>query len=137
MLHPLPPDSDFTSAMSCEHDRLDRLLDEVEAAIPAGNFKAALKAFAGFADGFTRHVWLEESAIFPLYEARVRRPTATCELREEHERLLRLMRATERALRRGARSESAAFFRNLRWILDQHHEREEKLLFPAAERTMS
>jgi iron-sulfur cluster repair protein YtfE (RIC family) len=128
---------ELTQALSHDHDRLDKLLDEAERALDLGEMTRALAFFTSFERGFSRHLWLEETIIFPLYEQRVRRPTATCELREEHARLLRLARATERALARGARPEAAGFFRNLRWILDQHHQREEELLFPAAERTMT
>jgi iron-sulfur cluster repair protein YtfE (RIC family) len=120
-----------TAYLSWDHERLDRILDAAVSAVAEGRFAPARAAFKVFAVGLHRHIGLEESLMFPLFEARtglVDGPVSA--MREEHRVIQNAVATMREALHR---SDAPAFADGLRFLhsmLAVHESKEEHVLYP-------
>lgn len=120
-----------TAYLSWDHERLERTLDVAVSAAADGRFGPAREAFAMFALAVQRHIGLEETLLFPLFEARtgvVDGPVAA--LRNEHRVIQDVVTAMTEAL---DRSDAPAFAESLRFLhafVAVHESKEEHVLCP-------
>ena len=116
------------------HRRLDDMLDDVELMADAENWKHGQRRFDEFRREMEAHIRLEEETMFPAFE---RDPTTsrgpTIVMRAEHDAIGGLLEGVQRALieERPISRMSA----ELKAQLGAHNFKEERILYPAFERT--
>ncbi len=121
--------------LGSDHRRLDAIFRKTGELVAAGSFAEASASFAEFASGLSRHIDMEETILFPFFEARTGMtagPTAV--MRREHVEIRRLLAAISAAL---AGSDGAAFTAArgpLLEILEAHNQKEEGILYPLSDR---
>jgi len=127
-----------TSYLMWDHDRLDAVLYEVFALVSEGSFGRATQRYEQFFGGMQRHIALEEDVLFPEFEARSgAKPTATALARRDHEVIREALADMQAAL---ADESSKSFFaarKKLLAVLPTHHAKEEQLLYPVIDESMT
>lgn len=127
----------LSSVLAHDHDRCDVLFARACAQVRTGDWEGAAQSAPALAAALERHVRMEESVVFDALDAALRsQQSATATLRADHRRmegvLMRLL-ASQRS------RDASAFFKHaatLRVLLQSHHEREEQVFYPAAERIL-
>jgi len=130
--------SDLSAAMLLEihHKRLDDMLDEIQLMADAENWTRAKGRFDGFRRELEEHIRLEEEMMFPTFEAdgsMPRGPTAV--MRAEHVSIRQFLVDVEAAL-----TEERPIGRTTAELVVQlgaHNFKEERVLYPAFDRTAS
>lgn len=121
-----------------DHDRLDAILYEVFALVSEGLLERAGERFAGFLVGMEWHVRVEETVLFPEFEARAGTTKAPTDIaRKDHAKILKALADMKAAL---AAKDPRAFFvarRSFLSVLPTHHAQEEQLLYPIIDDSMS
>ena len=126
-------------ALSWDHDRLDAFEQGAFAARAAGDFEAARALFDRFARGLFRHIGFEEDLLFPAFESAAglaphAGPTAV--MRGEHLEIRAAVQLLRDAI--GDPSVDAVPLRErLHAALGPHNEKEERILYPMADRVLS
>lgn len=126
-------------ALSWDHDRLDAFEQRAFSARAAGDLEAARALFERFARGLIRHIGFEEDLLFPALESAAgwsmhAGPTAV--MRAEHVEIRAAVRLLRDAI--GDPSVDAAPLRErLHGALGPHNEKEERILYPMADRALS
>ena len=133
--------SDFrsvTAFMMWDHDRLDAILYEVFALVSEGLLERAGERFAGFLVGMEWHIRVEETVLFPEFEARAGVKKAPTDIaRRDHANIQKALGDMKAAL---AVKDPRAFFvarRSFLSVLPTHHAQEEQLLYPIIDDSMS
>lgn len=127
---------DLSAAMLLElhHQRLDDLLDDVELMADAESWQDARRRFDAFRRELEAHIRLEEEMMFPSFEQdapMLRGPTMV--MRAEHAAIKAFLEEVA-----GALTEERAISRataELERRLAAHNFKEERVLYPAFERT--
>ncbi len=127
-----------------DHRRLDELSAAMRASAREDPMRAIVLAQL-LAWGLRRHVRIEEEVVFPLHEARTRFAETSAKMRVEHVALLTYVDRVEyeaTALRISARRKAAAEHlleaeAGLAAVLADHNRREEKVLFPLLDHTLT
>ena len=128
-----------TEALGWDHDRLEELEERAFEARAAGHFDEAKATYAAFALGLRRHIGFEEQLLFPEFEKRAGFPAdagPTAMMRFEHREIESLLQAIEGAIG-DPKANADALRANLHEILAGHNVKEERILYPGADRLMS
>ena len=126
-------------ALAWDHDRLDALERKAFAARAAAELADAAAIYRVFATGLRRHIGFEDQVLFPEFEARTgftpdHGPTAV--MRSEHRQIEALVARIEEGI--GDASASVDLLRQqLHEILGAHNVKEEQILYPGTDRTMT
>lgn len=126
-------------ALSWDHDRIDAFEQGAFAARTAGDFEAARALFDRFARGLFRHIGFEEDLLFPALESAAGLsphvgPTAV--MRAEHVEIRAAVQLLRDAI--GDPSVDPTPLRHrLHGALGPHNEKEERILYPMADRVLS
>jgi regulator of cell morphogenesis and NO signaling len=127
-----------TEALGWDHDRLEELEERAFEARAAGRFGEAAASYTAFALGLKRHIGFEEDLLFPEYERRSGIPAEsgpTAVMRVEHREIESLLHAIEGVI--GDRKANADALRaDLHELLAGHNMKEERILYPGADRLM-
>ena len=124
--------------LAWDHARLEALIAETARLVDLGSCGAARAVYESFEGGLRRHIRLEESVLFPVFETRAglgSGPTAA--MRRQHreiERSLELIREALDADDADQLRDALAFFES---VAAGHHSKEENFLYPAIERILS
>jgi regulator of cell morphogenesis and NO signaling len=125
-------------ALAWDHDRLDTLDRGCFDALAAGNLATARALFADFARGLGRHIRFEEEILFPAVEAKAGFTThagPTAVMRAEHVEIRSCLAGITAAL--AADGAGAAQIRSrLADVLGGHNVKEERILYPLADRLL-
>jgi hemerythrin-like domain-containing protein len=135
---PLAETDTVTTHVCREHALLNALLRDVCDDVEAARLDAARSGCEAFERRLRRHLRVEESLLFPLFEARlgiVGGPTAT--LRQEHREMERTVALMCEALGRGDLDAFEDSLRFLRTTLGQHYSKEEHVLFPTTDAALT
>lgn len=127
-----------TTYLAADHDRLDAILVEVCHEIEGGRAAAASARFGDFHRGLRRHIRIEEELVFPFFDLRSGMsggPTAV--MREEHRAIEQALVRMDAALVAGDDEAFRAGVVELRQVLGDHNEREERVLYPMTDRMLS
>ncbi len=120
-----------------DHDRLDELFRRFQA-LKRTNFAEAVARFKEFSDGLLQHIAWEEQILFPAFEERTGLhsggPTAV--MRMEHRQIQSLLGLISAELQQGNAATDAAEA-ELRSVLTAHNLKEEHILYPAIDQTLS
>ncbi len=125
-------------ALSWDHDRLDLLEEEAQAARDAGQGERGAELFHRFAEGVRRHQDCEEAILYPEFDRLCalgpeEGPSAI--LRLEHRRIAGMLGQLQRDA--GAPAERFESLRQeLRHLLGLHHGKEEQVIFPTLDRLL-
>jgi hemerythrin-like domain-containing protein len=116
-----------------EHSLYEYLIASCQQAAETEDWGSVSQSFDELVTHLKQHMALEEEVLYPAYEASSEAPQGpTMALREEHDRIARLVRDIALLLRtRDSEQtlESLAFLENL---LVKHHEKEEDIFLPMA-----
>jgi regulator of cell morphogenesis and NO signaling len=126
-------------ALSWDHDRIDAFEQGAFAARAAGDLETALSLFERFKVGLFRHIGFEEDLLFPAIESAAGFPPhagPTAVMRAEHIEIRTAVQLLRDAI--GDPSADAGFLRErLHGALGPHNEKEERILYPMADRALS
>jgi len=121
-----------TECLMIDHRRLDTILTEAESLVGAGHFEPAGHRFSEFSCGLNRHIEMEETILFPVFEraAGIACGGPTEVMRQEHVAIRGFMAAAAAAIQ----GRDAGAFRSavtgLRETLGPHNVKEEDILYP-------
>jgi hemerythrin-like domain-containing protein len=119
-----------------DHDELDIYFREFRR-WKRRNYALAKTSFVKFRSGLLRHIAWEEDILFPLFE----KITGMCDgptavMREEHRQILAILEAIHDKVR-AENPDSDEEEQQLSLILKEHNDKEEMVLYPAIDRTVS
>lgn len=119
--------------MSRDHDRLDAIFKECLAAPDAAR---AGDLFARFDAGLRAHIVWEEEMLFPPFEEKtgMRDSGPTAVMRMEHRQIKQLLQTIGEAV--GERSPAEAVSALIE-VLTEHNEKEENILYPWLDESLS
>jgi hemerythrin-like domain-containing protein len=123
--------------MTEHHRHCDEPFATAEEAVADGRWADARTAFAQFCEEMAQHFAMEETVLFPAYEAQTGMdggPTAV--MRSEHEEIRRLMTQLEMALQGEDGESYLGTAETLMIMIQQHNMKEEQMLYPMAERVL-
>ena len=120
--------------LTWDHCRLDALLDETIDLFEQSSLEEARKRYGEFACGLDRHISMEETILFPVFEARVPEASPIRVMRFEHEQIREAMRAIAASLGRGDERAFHAGIETLVSVLGEHNAKEEQVLYPLIDR---
>jgi iron-sulfur cluster repair protein YtfE (RIC family) len=120
------------SFFSWDHHRLDVVLDDVTAAVEAGELDQAQRTFVHYERGMRRHMRIEEEVVSLLYAIeRTGDAKGPVEMmRREHADILSLIDEMGTALTRQDAAAYKAARDTLTQLLPEHHLKEEQMLYP-------
>jgi len=124
-----------SEALGYDHDRLEELEARAFEARAAGRFAEAAATYAAFALGLRRHIGFEEDLLFPEYERRSGIAGPTAVMRVEHREIESLLDAIE-AVIGDPKANADALRADLHEVLTGHNVKEERILYPGADRLM-
>lgn len=121
-----------TECLMTDHRRLDAILAEVESLVVAGHDEAAGHRFTEFACGLNRHIEMEETVLFPVFESATGTASGgpTEVMRQEHAAIRGCMTAVAAAIRGGDAGAFRSAVMGLRETLGPHNVKEENILYP-------
>jgi iron-sulfur cluster repair protein YtfE (RIC family) len=135
---PHAPFHGVTEYLSWDHDVQEDQLMDARDAVDAGDASGALAHFDGYQRRLTRHMRLEERVLFPLIESLTPHvASAVAEMRLEHTHVVRMLLAARTALAAGDAEEFRRAFDALGLVLLAHEAREERLVYPILDRSLS
>lgn len=131
---PLKFDS-VTRYLSWDHDRLDGLLGEATRCVEEGRMAQAHSLFRAFEEGLRRHIRIEETMLFPMFESRtgLRGNGPTAAMKAEHRAIEAELDRMRQALDLGDASEYASGLSTLHGMLGVHNLKEESVLYPTTD----
>jgi hemerythrin-like domain-containing protein len=122
--------------MTWDHDQLDRIFDDLARMMEDQEYERADHTLGEAIARLHRHLRLEETLLFPLFEERTGLCGPTAILRQEH----RALETALESLRVAVEAADAAAFRRayeaFQSIQPQHELKEEVVLFPALDRAL-
>ncbi len=128
---------DITTYFETDHSQLDGLFREYQR-LKQSNQKRAEATFERFRRELKRHILWEEEILFPIFESKTgmtdRGPTVV--MRMEHQRIL----ASLESIRRRLREVNPGTDNDEQLLLDtlaRHNLKEERILYPAIDRSLS
>ncbi len=127
----------ITNFMGQDHDRLDGLVTEFQAT-KGSDLGKAKDFFSEFKRGLQRHIVWEEEILFPLFEHRTgmedRGPTAV--MRTEHRQIKDFLEQIHDRIAKGE-TNTDEFERGLLAVLSAHNKKEETILYPWIDQSLS
>ena len=128
--------------LKSDHRRLDGIMKTCTELANAGDFIETAKHFAKFRDGLVRHIKIEEGLVFPELEAAtglMKTDGPTGVMRIEHEEILRRLGQIEELL--AGENPLPDEFQSLRAslvsLLHTHNMKEEQIIYPMTDRTLT
>lgn len=124
-----------TECLETDHRRLEAILDAVEAAVGAGDFRRAGERFSEFTCGLSRHIVMEEEILFPVFEHATGIASGPTQvMRMEHVEIKRLMAEARESIGATDAERFGTCVEALRGVLGEHNVKEEQILYPATDR---
>jgi hemerythrin-like domain-containing protein len=116
-----------------EHSLYEYLIASCQEAAETEDWASVSQSFDEFVTHLKRHMALEEEVLYPAYEAAPEAPQGpTMALREEHDRIARLVRDLSLLLRTRDSEQTLESLVYLENLLIKHHEKEEDIFLPMA-----
>ena len=126
-----------TELLCRDHRRLDSILADAKRCLVAGDLPRASARFAEFRVGLDHHIAAEESVLFPAFDKFTGGGGGglTRVMRVEHAEIRRLMAEVASNLELGDEERHATPLAALTARIYAHNGKEERMLYPAIERT--
>jgi hemerythrin-like domain-containing protein len=122
-----------------DHRRCDSSWVEVEAAAEAGDADAVKESWRTFQSGLLKHLRMEEDVLFPAFEQATGMTDGgpTFVMRSEHDQMRGLLEQMDAAAAGDDHQELVDLGDTLLMLIQQHNQKEENMLYPMAERSLS
>ena len=120
------------------HRECDVFFASIEQAISASDWKNASARFAQFEKAMQQHFDVEETILFPAFEARTGMtmgPTAV--MRSEHAQIRELMSAAAESIAAHDAEEYDGYAETMHIMTQQHNMKEENVLYPMCDQHLS
>ena len=117
--------------MAADHRRCDDYFAAIERAVAGREWDKAVSEFSCFREAMFQHLEVEESILFPAFEARTgMRMGPTQVMRDEHAQMRELIEAAGVALAAKDVDEYSGNAETLLIMTQQHNMKEENILYP-------
>jgi iron-sulfur cluster repair protein YtfE (RIC family) len=124
--------------MSSDHRACDDLFASAESAAAQKNWDGARTLFDRFQASMTHHLSMEETVLFPAFEARTGNTMGPTQvMRSEHEQMRGLMQDMAGAVAAGDRNVYLGLSETLNMLMQQHNLKEENMLYPMSDQVLS
>ena len=121
-----------------DHRACDKTWAEVEHLADEGQEEAALAAFARFTGELLRHLAMEESVLFPAFEAATGMTAGPTQvMRMEHDQMRGVMSQMEQCVEDGEYEDMLDHGDTLLMLIQQHNVKEEGILYSMAQQHLS
>lgn len=128
----------FLDYLSADHRRCDELFAEAEASVRRRAWAGAADKFRAFHAAMLRHLDMEESVLFPAFDARTGHaggPTRV--MCNEHAQIRDLLDSMEDSVAAEDEADYAGLAETLLWLMQQHNLKEEQILYPMSDQMLA
>lgn len=128
----------LTEPMHRHHKHCDDLFADAEAAVAAGDWTLARTALTGFHSELETHFRTEEEVLFPAFETATGMTAGPTQMmRYEHAQMRDLLDQMEGAFSQRDQEGFAGAAETLLILMQQHNMKEENILYPMCDRSLS
>lgn len=128
----------ITEFLRADHRACDEHVANAENAASRGRWDEARAAVARAIEALERHLRMEEEVLFPEFErATGAAGGPTQVMRDEHEQMRALFPRLREAVQAGDSTALLAATEGLLVLIQQHNMKEEQILYPMAEETLT
>ena len=132
-----PQITSINAVLTADHRRLDKIIADVCRSVEEGELERAEHTYQEYMEGLLRHIRVEEDLLFVALGRTVPPPTGPIAVMlHEHVLIQDALRRMATALLSG---DASAFFDargDLESVLGPHDQKEERILYPLADRTL-
>ena len=123
--------------LASDHHACDDLFAAAEAAAAEKNWDGARSLFERFQAAMAHHLSMEETVLFPAFEARTGNAMGPTQvMRMEHEQMRGLLRDMAGAVAAGDRNAYLGLSETLNMLMQQHNLKEENMLYPMSDQVL-
>ncbi|MBU4499031.1 MAG: hemerythrin domain-containing protein [Gammaproteobacteria bacterium] len=129
--------STIVEFLGSDHHACDELFASAEEAVAQKNWDSARTLFNRFQTAMAHHLAMEETVLFPAFEARtgnIMGPTQV--MRMEHEQMRELLQAMAHAVAATHQDDYLGLSETLNMLMQQHNLKEENMLYPMSDRVL-
>ena len=129
--------STIVEFLGSDHHACDELFASAEEAVAHKNWDSARTLFNRFHTAMAHHLAMEETVLFPAFEARtgnIAGPTQV--MRMEHEQMRELLQAMAHAVAVTNQDDYLGLSETLNMLMQQHNLKEENMLYPMSDRVL-
>ena len=129
--------STIVEFLGSDHHACDDLFASAEEAVAQKNWDSARTLFKRFQAAMAHHLAMEETVLFPAFEARtgnIAGPTKV--MRMEHEQMRELLQAMASAVAATHQDNYLGLSETLNMLMQQHNLKEESMLYPMSDRVL-
>jgi iron-sulfur cluster repair protein YtfE (RIC family) len=121
-----------------DHRACDDLFASAESAAAQKNWDGARTLLDQFQAAMSRHLSMEETVLFPAFEARTGNSMGPTQvMRMEHEQMRSLMQSMAGAVGANDRNAYLGLSETLNMLMQQHNLKEENMLYPMSDQVLS
>src|SRR5574340_972441 len=123
--------------LGSDHRACDDLVAAAESAAAQKNWDSARTLFDRFQAAMAHHLSMEETVLFPAFEARIgnsRGPTEV--MRSEHEQMRSLMQSMASVVAANDQNACLGLSETLNMLMQQHNRKEENMLYPMSDQML-
>jgi len=127
----------ISNLMTGKHRQCDDHFVAVEQAVARSAWGEADSAFNHFRDAMLQHFALEETILFPAFEARTGNSMGPTQvMRMEHAQMRDLLQGMQNAVAAANQDGFLGLSETLNMLMQQHNLKEENMLYPMADRVL-
>ena len=124
--------------LGSDHRACDDLFASAESAAAQRSWDSARTLFDRFQAAMDHHLSMEETVLFPAFEARTGNSMGPTQvMRTEHEQMRGLMRDMAGAAAAGDQHAFLGLSETLNMLMQQHNLKEENMLYPMSDQVLS
>ncbi len=124
--------------LGSDHRACDDLFASAESAAAQKNWDAARTLFDQFQASMAHHLSMEETVLFPAFEARTGNTMGPTQvMRMEHEQMRGLIQDMAGVVAAGDRNAYLGLSETLNMLMQQHNLKEENMLYPMSDQVLS
>ena len=124
--------------LGSDHRACDDLFASAEADAAQNNWDSARTLFVRFREAMAHHLSMEETVLFPAFEARTGNSMGPTQvMRMEHEQMRGLMQDMAGAVAAGNQNAYLGLSETLNMLMQQHNLKEENMLYPMSDQVLS
>jgi len=130
--------STILNFLSNDHRACDDLFASAESAADQQNWHSARALFDQFQTAMSHHLSMEETVLFPAFEARIGNSMGPTQvMRMEHEQIRGLMQSMAGAVDANDKDAYLGLSETLNMLMQQHNMKEENMLYPMSDQVLS
>ena len=130
--------SSIAETLSTDHRRCDELFAKAEELVSKENWERGKAQFEAFETAMERHFNMEESVLFPRFEAHTGQTAGpTRVMRMEHDQMRQLFREMGESVDQKYSDRFLGLSETLLMIMQQHNAKEEQILYRMADQALA